>query len=106
MPSETKVESRLLENISLTLDNIDIRDFIEILVEEPGDDDLNRSIYEYALKNVTSNSLEFGITFQESADISKYIREPDNLQFKFIESRLITDAETFEQFNDEFYLYE
>ena len=88
------------------LEVIDIRDFIEISVEEPDDDDLNRGISEYALKNVTYNSLEFGITFEKNADISKDLREPDYLQFKFKDSGLITDAETFEQFNDGYYMYE
>ena len=75
-------------------------------MEEPNDDDLNRGISEYALKNVTSNSLEFGITFETNADISKDIREPDYLQFKFKNSGFITDAETFQQFDDGSYMYE
>ena len=64
------------------------------VTDDDPDDDLDKSISKYELKELTESLMEIHVSFNDHSAISENISEPDLLEVEFLLPGLFLDAET------------
>ena len=64
------------------------------MIDSEDDSDLVKSVTSFTLDEITNSTLVLSLKFNDSSLISRNIKDPDQLEVKFLRPGLVTDANT------------